>query len=121
MRIAVLAAVAAGGSLGALSRFGIGQLTGGALATTVAVNLSGCLLIGLLAALVDPRGLIRPLLGTGALGGYTTFSGYALDVHTLVSAGRPLLAASYLTGTVVGALAAAWLGLQVAVRLEHLR
>jgi len=113
VRVPVVAAVAAGGSAGALGRWGIGSLLDSGPVSTLVVNLSGCLLIGVLVALVDERSPLRPLLGTGVLGGYTTFSGYAVDVHQLVSDGRPLVAAAYLTGTVAGALAAVWLGLRL--------
>lgn len=110
VRIPTVGLVAAGGAAGALARYGVAGAAGATVAGTLLVNLSGCLLIGLLLALVDENSALRPLLGTGVLGGYTTFSGYALDVHTLVSDGRPVLAAAYLFGTVAGALAAVWLG-----------
>lgn len=115
MRWSTVSAVAVGGAVGALCRLGaieVGRgLAGGAVAATLVVNVSGCLLIGLLVTLVDEHSPLRPLLGTGVLGGYTTFSGYALDVHTLAS--RPVVAAGYLAGTVVGALAAVWLGMRL--------
>ncbi len=116
MHIPVLAAVAVGGAAGALGRHGVAVLLGGGPASTLAVNLSGCLLIGALTVVTDPAGLLRPLFGTGVLGGYTTFSGYALDVHGLVAGGRPLVAAMYLVGTVAGALAAVWLGSRLSER-----
>jgi fluoride exporter len=110
VRTPTVGLVAVGGAAGALARHGVTGASGGTVAGTLLVNLSGCLLIGLLLAVVEEGSALRPLLGTGVLGGYTTFSGYALDVHTLMSDGRTVLAATYLFGTVAGALAAAWLG-----------
>jgi CrcB protein len=114
----VLVAVSIGGVIGALGRYGIGVATGGAVLGTVLVNLSGCLLIGILIVLASEvwsgHRLLRPFLGTGVLGGYTTFSGYAIDVHRLVTDGRPTAAAAYLVGTVAGALLAVQLGIVTA-------
>jgi CrcB protein len=50
------------------------------------------------------------------LGGFTTFSTYALDVRTLVADDRPLLAAGYLLVTLAAGLLAAWLGMAAARR-----
>ncbi|PZF99571.1 fluoride efflux transporter CrcB [Micromonospora deserti] len=115
---AVLAAVAAGGALGALARAGLQHAFPSAPAAfpwaTFGVNLSGCLLIGALMALLARHGsgrpLLRPFLGVGVLGGYTTFSTYAVDAHQALVAGAPGTALAYLGATVAGALAAVWLG-----------
>ena len=45
--------------------------------------------------------LVRPFFGTGLLGGFTTFSTYAVDTRALLAAGRPAVAAAYLIGTLV--------------------
>ncbi|NJP34439.1 FluC/FEX family fluoride channel [Micromonospora thermarum] len=121
---AVLGAVAAGGALGALARAGVSAAlppgpTGFPWAT-FAVNLSGCLLIGVLMAVLARHGgpaLARPFLGVGMLGGYTTFSTYAVEAHHLVVAGAPATALAYLAATLVGALLAVWAGHAVADRL----
>ncbi|MEU9510500.1 CrcB family protein [Micromonospora sp. NPDC048170] len=122
---AVLGAVAAGGALGALARAGLQHVfphgpTGFPWAT-FAVNLSGCLLIGVLMAALDRSGgrrpLLRPFLGVGVLGGYTTFSTYAVDIDRALSAGAPAVALGYLAATLLGALAAVWLGDALAGRL----
>lgn len=55
--------------------------------------------------------LVRPFLGVGVLGGYTTFSTYAGDVQQLVAAGEPRLGLLYLAATVASALAAVYAGL----------
>jgi CrcB protein len=54
------------------------------------------------------RRLLRPFLGTGLLGGFTTFSTYAVDIQRLATGGRTLIALAYLLATVVAALAAVW-------------
>ncbi|WP_338057920.1 fluoride efflux transporter FluC [Streptomyces abyssalis] len=121
---AVLAAVAAGGALGAVARLAVtlwlpARGTAGFPWGIFAVNLSGCALIGVLMALIGEGGrdarapaLLRPFLGVGVLGGFTTFSAYALDAaHLLESGPRAVPAAvAYLAGTLLGALAAVWAG-----------
>jgi fluoride exporter len=54
--------------------------------------------------------LVRPFLGTGLLGGFTTFSGYAEQARTLLAAGRFAVAFGYLGGTLGAALVAVQLG-----------
>ncbi|MGW6913281.1 fluoride efflux transporter CrcB [Kitasatospora sp. NPDC054939] len=111
-----VAAVAAGGAIGASARYGAGLLwPDGPTAfpwTTFGVNVLGCALIGvLLVAVTEGRPahpLLRPFLGTGVLGGFTTFSTYAVDVRRLVEAGRPGPGALYLVATLVAAMAAVW-------------
>lgn len=112
----VLAAVAAGGVLGALARYGLGvvfprTVTGFPWAT-FGINVSGCLLIGVLIVLVGTqRRLLRPFLGTGVLGGYTTFSTYVVDTENLMRAGAPRTALLYLFGTLAAALLATYAGI----------
>lgn len=114
----VLAVIAAGGVLGSLARHGAASLqadagTGWPWAILV-VNVSGCLLIGvLMAVLLDltaPHRLLRPFLGIGVLGGYTTFSTYAVDTQRLLSDGRAAAALTYYLVTPVLALLAVWIG-----------
>lgn len=115
---AVVAAISLGGVCGALGRYGVGELlphqAGQWAWSTWAINVSGCLFIGVLMALIDqvwPRQrLIRPFVGVGVLGGYTTFSTATVDVVHLVNAQRPGLALLYLAVTVLGALVAVTLG-----------
>jgi fluoride exporter len=106
--------VAAGGVIGALARYGLGlafPVAPGAFPwTTFAINVSGCLLIGLLISLVGTHPALRPLLGTGVLGGYTTFSTYIVDAHRLLRLDETGLALLYLGGTVVSALLATYAG-----------
>ena len=114
----VLAVIAVGGVVGAEARYGAGLLlphaSGAFPWSTLLVNALGCLLIGgLMVVLTEttaPHRLARPFLGVGVLGGFTTFSTYAVDVQRLVLADRPASAVSYLVGTLVAALVAVWLG-----------
>lgn len=115
----VLAAVSAGGVIGALARYGLGVAFPPAPAgfpwATFGVNVSGCLLIGVLMVLVTDvwpaRRLLRPFLGTGLLGGYTTFSTYVVEITHLLDAGAARTALAYLAGTLLAALAATYLGM----------
>lgn len=114
----VLAVIAAGGVLGAEARYGVSTLLPHAGATfpwsTLAVNASGCFLIGVLMVLIlevmTPHRLLRPFVGVGILGGYTTFSTYSVDIQRLLTSGRPGVALGYLAGTAAAALAAVWAG-----------
>jgi CrcB protein len=74
------------------------------------VNVSGCLLIGVLMTVLSqrtaPHRLVRPFLGVGVLGGYTTFSTAMVEAHELGDTGRAALAFAYLLGSVTAALLA---------------
>nr|WP_285778911.1 CrcB family protein [Microtetraspora sp. NBRC 13810] len=114
----VLVVVSAGGLLGALARYAISVALPhppGAFAwSTFLVNVSGCLLIGVLMTLIGDvwsgRRLLRPFLGVGVLGGYTTFSTYVVDIHQAMTAGAAGTALAYLLGTLAGAMTAVWAG-----------
>jgi fluoride exporter len=105
----ILLAIALGGALGALARWGLAEAlphTESQLPwSTVLANVTGCFGIGVLLVVLGERRpdsrLLRPLLGTGVLGGYTTFSTYALETRDLLAAGRPVLAAAYVSGTLL--------------------
>jgi len=121
---AVLTAIAVGGALGSLARYGLAVAfpppPAGLPWATFAVNVSGGLLIGILMVLVtdvfDAHPLVRPLLGVGVLGGFTTFSTYVVDIQRIVNAGAAGTALAYLLGTLVAALAAVYLGIAVTRR-----
>jgi CrcB protein len=78
------------------------------------INVSGCLLIGTLMVLIgevwSAHRLLRPLVGTGVLGGFTTFSTYTVDAHVLLDGGHARLGFTYLGSTLVCALAAVYVG-----------
>lgn len=131
----VLAAVAVGGVAGAEARYGIGSAlprsSGEFPWATLLINVSGCLLIGVLMVLVlelsSPHRLARPLLGIGVLGGYTTFSTFAVEVLQLARAGCGGIAVAYVVASALGCLLAVWAGtigtraLALAVRRERRR
>jgi CrcB protein len=110
----VLAVVALGGALGATLRYAATlawPARPGAFPWTVFwVNVTGCALIGVLMVLVaelrTAHPLVRPFLGTGVLGGFTTFSTYAVDITHLLDAHRAATALAYAAGTMAAALAA---------------
>ena len=110
----VLPVIALGGMVGASARYGAARMwptpEDGVPWTTLGVNAVGCLLIGVLMVFVVEVGganpLLRPFAGVGVLGGFTTFSTYAVDTVALVDAGRPVTAAGYWAGTLVLALLA---------------
>jgi fluoride exporter len=113
-----LGVVALGGGLGALGRYGLTVLLptppGGFPWATFVINVLGCLLIGVLMVLVTEvyaaHRLVRPFLGIGVLGGFTTFSTYALDIHSLLAPGTVAVAFAYLAGTLVAAVLAVLAG-----------
>lgn len=117
----VLAAIAAGGALGALARQLVGEAWPAGLETfpwaTFLINVSGSLLIGILMAVLgrlpEHHRLLRPFLGVGILGGFTTFSTYAVQSHELVRGGHPVLAIAYLSVTAVSAILAVVLGVML--------
>ncbi|MFF0342702.1 fluoride efflux transporter CrcB [Kribbella sp. NPDC004875] len=110
----ILGAIAAGGALGATARYLIGLAwptpAGGFPVSTLLINVVGCGLIGILMVVVTDvltrQRLLRPFLGTGVLGGFTTFSTYAVDIQRLVTGQHAGAALLYLVTTVVGALLA---------------
>lgn len=112
----VLAAVAAGGALGASARYGIGLLwpagPGAFPWATLGINAAGCALIGVLMVLISeggrtaPHPLLRPFAGVGILGGFTTFSTYAVDLARLLDEGEAPTALAYAGLTVAAALGA---------------
>ena len=117
----LLLVVAAGGALGAAGRFGAAKALPSAPDefpwSTFLVNATGCLLLGLLmvcALDVWPTSrYLRPFLGIGLLGGFTTFSTYALETRNLVAEHQQQLAGVYLVGSVAAGLTAVWLGIAV--------
>ncbi|MGW4487156.1 fluoride efflux transporter CrcB [Amycolatopsis sp. NPDC004368] len=127
----VLAVVGLGGGAGALARYGLAVLVpaqpGHFPWSTFLINVSGCFLIGVLMVAVTEvwraRRLVRPFLGVGILGGYTTFSTYAVEIRGLLASGAVEVAFFYLAGTLVAALLAVaagmWLARRVFVRPER--
>jgi CrcB protein len=110
---------ALGGVLGALGRWALGAALphspGAWPWSTLLVNLAGCLLIGALLAVLlarFPRSpWLRPFLAVGVLGGFTTFSTFAVDVVAMTREDRAPLAVAYVLTSVLGGVLAVVVGL----------
>jgi fluoride exporter len=110
--------VALGGAIGASLRYLTGLAAQRAFGPgfpvgTLIVNVLGCLAMGALAALLadktSPR--LAPFLMTGILGGFTTYSAFALDAVSLWQRGDPGPALTYILATTAGSLAAVLAGM----------
>ncbi|QIB52367.1 MULTISPECIES: fluoride efflux transporter CrcB [Pseudomonas] len=120
--IRTIAVIALGGSLGALARFGLTQWIAANWSrsfplATFAVNLIGCLIIGILYGLWLHRPEFSPLLRQGLfigfLGAFTTFSTFSLDTLRLLENGESLTALLYILLSVCICLIATWAGLSL--------
>ena len=109
-----------GGAVGALARYFLSsQIThvfgSGFPWGILAVNVAGCFAMGVIAELaaltwsMSPE--VRAFLTTGVLGGFTTFSAFALDTALLTERGDMTNAMLYVAASVGGSLAALFLGL----------
>jgi len=119
----ILLVVALGGALGGAAREAVNLALAGHLFpwATFTVNVVGSLLIGVLMYYVvevnpDHR-YVRPFLGVGVLGGFTTFSAYAVETRGLLTDGQVPLALLYVFGSLLLALLATWAGLGLGRRL----
>ena len=115
--VIVFVGAGAGGALRhAVNRLAA-AIPGGVPWATMIVNMSGCLVMGLLAGWFAFRGHassdVRLFLTTGLLGGYTTFSAFSLDVVLLWERGDSWGAAMYAGASVVFSIAFLFLGLQL--------
>ena len=123
--ICLLAAV--GGALGALARWALSEAfphsPGAWPWSTLLVNLLGCLLIGALLAVLLARfpssPWLRPFLAVGVLGGFTTYSTFAVDVVRLTGAGHEVLAGAYVLASVLGGVVAVVVGLVIGRTAVH--
>jgi CrcB protein len=115
--------VALGGAVGSVARF---KLSGWILQHaidwrfplgTFTVNVAGCFLAGVLAALAEEHDLFSPdarvLLFTGLLGGFTTFSAFGLETMFLIKRGEWIVAGLNVVLSVAAGIAALWLGLSM--------
>lgn len=112
--------VALGGAIGSVCRYLVGLWTlrhlGAAFPWgTLAVNVIGSFMIGLLAEIIVRRFSASPemrlLLITGFLGGFTTFSAFSLDIVALFERGAMLVGAAYIGASIVVSLGAVFAGL----------
>ncbi len=113
-------AVAMGGALGAMGRFAVNALVFPVAGLrfplgTMIVNVSGCLLMGVLYVVIVERGLLpgewRNFLMVGLLGGFTTFSAFSLDALALWQNGHLALTFAYIVLTVTLCLAGTLAGM----------
>ena len=119
--------VAAGGAAGTLARWAltqaVGSTAGGWPTATFVANLLGSFLLGALLEGLLRRGpesrrgrLVRLGVGTGVLGGFTTFSSLALEMERLLAAGQVDIGLAYGAASVFLGLVACLLGVAVAAR-----
>ena len=114
--------VGIGGARGAIARYKLGGFilhrseTWNFPLSTLCVNLLGCVIIGVLAALVEHHDIFAPttrlFLFTGLLGGFTTFSAFGYEGIFLLRRGHVDLASLYAVVSVVGGFVAVWLGMK---------
>lgn len=114
-----LLSVAVGGALGASARYVTGlaalRLFGAGFPWgTLTVNIVGSLLMGLAFVLIGQGGRLSPLLMTGLLGGFTTFSAFSLDAVTLYDKGSVALAGLYVIASVTLSILALIAGIALA-------
>lgn len=114
--------VAVGGALGSVARYLLSRAVQGTVLSafpfgTLAVNLTGCLIIGFVGALDCPgAGLgqgMRLVVVAGFCGGFTTFSTFMNESLSLMRDGNVLMAAAYVGVSVALGLAAVYLGMQL--------
>jgi fluoride exporter len=118
--------VALGGAIGSVTRF---KLSGWVLQLTpnwrlplgtLAVNVIGCFVAGLLAGMAVKQQVFMPdvrvFLFTGLLGGFTTFSAFGLETLLLLKRGEANIAIAYVVISVVAGLLVAWWGYGITAR-----
>ncbi len=116
-------AVAAGGAIGAILRHGVGLaalrfLAGGGATATLLVNVVGSALMGLLMGwllerVVSAENTIYLFVGTGILGGFTTFSAFSRETVHMINTGSPFKALMYALVSVVVSVTALMITLYI--------
>lgn len=122
----ILAMIALGGGLGSVARYLLSEAlptpVGGFPWATFAINVSGCFVLGLLMIYMlevwPPRRYLRPFLGVGFLGGYTTFSTFTVEILQRLHDRAWSLASAYALTSLVAGLVAVWCGLALARALS---
>jgi CrcB protein len=116
--------VALAGAAGTLLRYVLGgwlaRATGGVFPwETFLINALGCLAIGVAAAFLDKGALLPPpirmAIMVGLIGGFTTFSTFALEAYRLAAAGQWMAASGYVVLTNVVGFVAVWVGYRIGV------
>jgi CrcB protein len=131
LRPGLIALVGIGGAVGTAARYGLTQAlpqSGGWPTATFTANLLGALLLGALLEALVRRGPEAPRaqrlrlgLGTGLLGGFTTFSSLAIEIERLIADGRGLLGLTYGLLSVVLGVGCCLAGVIAAARHHHWR
>ena len=117
-------AVAAGGALGSLARYGVNHAVHAVWpalrfpAGIALINVAGCFAIGVLAALlasgrIHATAAWRDFVFVGLLGGFTTFSSFGIDTLALGRSGAMAYAIANVLLQVAGGLAAVWIGFRI--------
>lgn len=113
-------AIAAGGAIGAVLRYGLARWVQAAAGIafpvgTLVVNVAGSLAMGFCAVWLLERSSLPPearlFLLTGVLGGFTTFSAFSVETMTLVENRQVVLALGYAAISVLACVGAAWIGM----------
>lgn len=119
LRISEILAVLCGGAVGAVCRFELNAAVVSAVGSgfpygILLINVVGGFFMGLLQGAIrrsgSPHAVLYSLLGTGVLGGFTTFSTFSLDTFMLFQAGRPLAAGLNIAGNAIVCIVAAGVG-----------
>jgi CrcB protein len=118
----ILAAIALGGGLGSVARYLVATAMpvhpGRFPWSTFLINMSGSFVLGLLMVFVldvwPPQRYVRPFVGIGILGGFTTFSTFAVEIRGLAGRGAWALADAYALSSLIGGVAAVWCGIALA-------
>lgn len=116
--------VGAGGFIGAIFRYGLSGFVQRSATFaafpygTLAVNMLGCLLIGIAVGLIDSRQMIHPefrsFVLVGVLGGFTTYSTFGLETFALLREAEILRAAGNVAIHVILGIALVWIGYSLA-------
>lgn len=118
-RMTILLAVMVAGSIGVGLRYALdaaitARAGDGFPWSTLIINVAGAFILGVVIALLagQPTGTVmRPAIGIGLIGGFTTFSAFALEAIALAEDGFPMRAAVYIAATNTVGVAAAVVGL----------
>lgn len=131
LRPGPLAVVFAGGALGTAARAGLVQAlpaVNGIPLTVLGINVLGAFILGVLLDVLARRGpdhgqrrTLRLLLGTGFMGGFTTYSALAADTAALIGGGSAGTGIAYAVATVLVGAAASWAGIAVGGGFERRR
>jgi CrcB protein len=124
----VLVAIFVGGCAGGVARYGLDRTwpagAGQFPWTIFAINTGGAFVLALVVVIavgVVPSRYLRPLVGTGFCGAFTTFSSIVVTADQLTAHGHPGLAIGYLAASIGAGLVAAWLGLVAGRTIEAVR